>query len=124
MTDDSAALVAELRDAYDESLRALATYDRTEYELHYLKEGIEEEYDPGDIENIYDDVVLQDIQHAFHEDLFGDMGEVKGKLRLFEGGVVAHFWPTDESDGVFMVFDETADVAVWALYEFADRYYS
>ncbi len=120
---DPTALIEELEAEYGESLRALATYDRSGYELHYLSERTDRNYSLDDIEEIYDDVVLQDVEHGFHEELFDDMGEILGKVRLFEDGVVAHFWPTDDDDGVFMTFDASADVSVWSLYDFAERYY-
>jgi len=124
MTSRSTQLVNSLQSAYDGSLRAVATYDRDGYELHYTSLDIDANYSEGDIDDIYDDVVIQDIGQPFHEELFSDMGDVRGKLRVFEDGVVAHFWPSEDAEGVFLAFDSSADPSVRSLLELISEFYN
>ncbi|MCX2819723.1 hypothetical protein EGH25_10225 [Haladaptatus sp. F3-133] len=117
------SVVSELRERYPGSVRAVATYDQDSYSLQYSAEGIDDEYSPEDIESIYDDVVLQDVGSVFHETLFHEMGDVRGKIRIFENGTVAHFWPTDDEEGLFVSLDGDADPGIRTLYGIAEGYY-
>jgi hypothetical protein len=51
------------------------------------------------------------------------MGDTKGKIRLFNGGFVAHFWPTEEEDGLFISFRGEAEVSLQGLCELLDDKY-
>ena len=124
MASRSTRLVDELQSTYDGRLRAIATYDRDGYELHYTSADVDANYSQDDIKNIYDDVVIQDIAQPFHEDLFSDMGDVRGKLRVFEDGTVAHFWPSENEEGVFLAFDSSADPSVRSLLGLIGEFYN
>jgi len=124
MSPQSAQLVNSLQSEYDEALRAVATYDRDGYELHYTSSDIDANYSESDIDDIYDDVVIQDIAQPFHETLFSDMGDVRGKMRVFEDGAVAHFWPSEDDEGVFLAFDNSADPSVRSLLELINEFYN
>lgn len=123
MTDDADELVTALESTYGDALYAVATYTREEYDVHYLAEATADAYTELDIEDIYDEVVLQGLEHDFHESLFHEMGDVRGQIRLFDAGIVAHFWPTDGDDGLLVAVDRDADVNVWKLYGHAEDYY-
>ena len=124
MTSHSAQLVERLQSTYDNTLRVVATYDPDGYELHYTSQDVDANYSQSNIDDIYDDVVVQDIAQPFQEDLFSDMGDVRGKLRIFEGGTVAHFWPSEDRKGVFLVFDSSADPSVRSLLELISEFYN
>lgn len=124
MSEEARAVVDELCKEYGSAVRAIATYDHDGYTLQYTGETVREEYSPSSIENIYDDLVIQDLNHGFQEELFTDMGEVRGKFRLFEHGTVAHFWPTDDDDGLFVAFDETVDPGARTLLSIVEQYYA
>jgi hypothetical protein len=124
MTAAHQDLIDTLQNKYDSALRAVATYDQDDYTLRYADEGVSEEYSPSDIDSIYEDLVIQDINHGFQEQLFTDLGEVRGKFRLFKQGTVAHFWPTDSDEGLFVAFDETADPGPRTLLSIAEEYYA
>jgi hypothetical protein len=117
-------IVTVLREEYGAAVRAVATYDRNSYTLRYAGDDVHEEYAPDDIEAIYEDIVFQELTHRFQEDLFDDMGGVRGKFRLFEEGTVAHFWPTSDDDGLFVALDETADPGARTLLDIAKEYYA
>ncbi|MFC7234459.1 hypothetical protein [Halosegnis marinus] len=121
---DDSGLVEALRERYDGSLLAVATYSADGYTLHFTADRVEENYSALDIEAIYDDVVLQDIAQPFQEQLFGDMGDIRGKLRLFENGTVAHFWPSEEREGAFVAFRPDADLRLRDLYGVVAEHYS
>ena len=124
MSAKSTRLVDSLQSEYDEALRAVATYDRDGYELHYTSSDIDANYSESSIEDIYDNVVLQDIAQPLDEDLFSDMGDVRGRLRIFEDGTVAHFWPSEDEEGVFLAFDGSADPSVRSLLELISEFYN
>lgn len=118
------ALVKQLRERHGDGLRVVATYNEEGYDIHYIDENATDAYTTADFENIHDDVVLQDIEQPFQESLFHELGEIRGKLRLFEDGLVAHFWPTgDMSDGAFVVFGTDTEVAPRALLTLAEQHY-
>jgi hypothetical protein len=108
--------VERLRDRYEGTVRAVAEYDRDDYDLLYIDEETAGTYSPADRDEIYEDVVLEEIAYGHDEALFEDMGTIQGKLRVFEGGLAVHFWP-DDSTGVFLAFDESADPGVRTLQE-------
>jgi len=116
--------VQELRSRYDDEVRAVATYTEDGYEMLYTIEPVDEEYTIEDLTAIHDDVVLQDIEQPFQESLFHDLGDIQGKVRLFDGGTVAHFWPEGDSDGVLVVLGPNADIALRSLLDLAKSYYS
>jgi len=124
MSGVEATFLEELRTRYGDGLRAVVTYDREGYEVHYLGEQADRNYSEADIDAIYDDIVLHEIAHDFQEALFDDMGEIEGKLRLFEDGTVAHFWPEDDDSGVFVGFDDSVDPGIRELVELATEYYA
>lgn len=120
---ETTTLVDELEAEYEASLRAVATYDRDDYEVHYLRDDAETNYSLADMEEIYREVVLAEINQPFHEKLFDDMGDIRGRLRLFDGGTVAHFWPTDDDRGAFVAFDDRADPGVRSLLRLVGDHY-
>ena len=124
MTVQSDQLVNSLQSEYGETLRIIATYDRDEYKLHYTSSAVDANYSEGDIGDIYDDIVMQDVTQPFLEGLFSDLGDVRGKLRVFENGTVAHFWPSEDEKGVFLTFDDSADPSVRSLLELVTEFYS
>jgi hypothetical protein len=124
MSTDSDDLVMRLQSEYGAALRAVATYTNDDYEIHYARADVENHYSVADKDTIYNDVVLQDAEHLFHEALFDDMGQVRGKVRLFEDGTVAHFWPTDAEEGVFVATDSSTDLDVRELLGIAREFYA
>ncbi|RNJ26297.1 hypothetical protein [Halosegnis longus] len=122
---EATALVEQLRERHGDGLRVVATYNEGSYEIHYIDEDATDAYTTVDFDDIHDDVVLQDIEQPFQESLFHELGEIRGKLRLFEDGLVAHFWPTgDVSDGVFVAFGTDTEVSPRALLTLAEQHYS
>ena len=124
MSSEHDAVVDALCEEYGSAVRAIATYDHDDYTLLYAGETVHDEYTPIDVERIYDDLVIQDFNHGFQEELFGDMGAVRGKFRLFAGGTVAHFWPTDDDAGLFVAFDDSADPGARTLLDIVEEYYA
>lgn len=117
-------IVDQLRSEHGSSLRAVATYDRDHYELQYARQDVRTGYSTEEMDEIYDDIVLQDIEHPVHEDLFDDMGAIRGKFRVFADGTVAHFWPTEADEGVFIALDGDADPGVRELLGTVREFYA
>jgi hypothetical protein len=120
----SSELTERLLSTYDGALRVIATYDREEYELHHTEPDVEVKYSQNDLDEIYDELMMQEFTMPVHEDLFSDMGDVRGQFRLFEEGTVAHFWPSEDRQGVFVAFDGSADPSVRTLLETISEFYS
>jgi hypothetical protein len=109
---------------YDGSPRVIATYDREEYEVHHTEPDVDVKYSQNDIEDVYDELMMQEFTIPVEEDLFSDMGDVRGQFRLFEEGTVAHFWPSDDKQGVFVTFDSSADPSARTLLEVISEFYN
>jgi len=116
-------IVSELREEYGGTVRVIAEYDKEGFEILYSRDEVLEEYSDENIEEIFDDLVLEELDMPHQEDLFGDMGEVQGKIRLFEEGYVAHFWPTEDEEGLLVTLDSEANPNVHNLYETAERHH-
>jgi hypothetical protein len=52
------------------------------------------------------------------------MGKITGKMRLFNDGTVAHFWPSEDDSGLFLAFDDSVDPGVRELAELANSHYN
>jgi hypothetical protein len=117
-------LLARLEAEYGDAVRAVATYDHEGYTVHHVDEDAAARYSTAEMDAIYDDVVLADVEQPLQEELFDDLGPVRGKLRLFEDGTVAHFWPTETEAGLFLAFDATADPGVRGLLDLAREFYA
>lgn len=87
----SSELTERLLSMYDGALRVIATYNDEGYKIHYAEPSIDLNYSLTDVEDIYDELMMQEFIMPVHEDLFNDMGDVRGQFRLFEQGTVAHF---------------------------------
>ena len=124
MTVQSTQLVESLQSEYGGALRAVATYDRDGYKLHYTSLAVDANYSEGDIGDICDDVVLQDVSQPFLDGLFSDLGDIRGKLCVFEDGTVAHFWPSADDEGVFLTLNSSADSSVRSLLALISEFYN
>ena len=75
MMDLDPGLVRALRDEVDDTLRSVAVYDEEGYEIEYMREDVEGAYSTDEIEEVYDDLVIQGLSREFLEQLFhaGDL---------------------------------------------------
>jgi hypothetical protein len=118
-----ADIAVKFQEKFGDSVRAVATYDEQEYEVHYSRELFDDEYETNDLEKIHEDLVLQGLGSEFQEYLFEDMGNSTGEIRMFEHGFVAHFMPTQNREGLLVCFSNEADVGVSELCRvLEDRY--
>ena len=111
-----AELVERLRDRYGDAIRAVAEYDRDGYELLYIDDESAATYSMADRDDIYEDVLLEEIASEREEQLFDDMGDAQGQVRVFEDGLAAHFC-LDHATGIFIAFDGSADPRIHTLRE-------
>ena len=119
-----ARLVDRLQDRYGDALRAVATYDQDDYELLYVGTAAAENYSATDREEIHEDVILEELMVPQDEQLFDDMGDIRGKVRVFDEGLVVHFWPaSDDETGLFVGFDGSADPRIATLYHIFETTY-
>lgn len=119
---DGASLASELRERYGTGLRAVATYDAADYELHHADDRVRERYDADDLAAIHEDILLDGLTLPRQEELFADMGDVSATVRLFEHGWVVHYHRTGERSGLLVVFTDEAAPTVPELRELGARF--
>lgn len=122
-------IVRHLRLQHRGALQMVAAYNQDTYRILYDAEDADGEASSDvdvdrEMECIYDDLILEEIEKPFQEEIFTDEGSVRGKIRIFERKTVAHFWPTEDKDGLFVSFTEDADPGVRSLLSVAQAYYN
>ena len=108
------ALVESLRAELGNGLRAVAEYDRETFELRYLRDDVRDDYPDETQEEVWDDILLQEVAMDRIEQLYVEMGDTRGNIEILEDAAVAHFWP-EEAPGVFLTFDRTANPGIYTL---------
>lgn len=114
--------IGEGRQSYDDSVRAVATYSRDRYNLHYVSSSVRESYTKEEIEEMHEEAMLEEIERTYQEELFKDMGEMEGVVRMFEDGIVAHFYGSDSDNGFLISIDDSINPKIRTLYEIAEEY--
>ncbi|MDY6779652.1 MAG: hypothetical protein SV760_03725 [Halobacteria archaeon] len=93
------ALTRELREEFGEDARTVAVGNMTEeeYEVVYIRDEIDRLYPESKKEEIFKDVLLENISERRQEDLFEPLGDLKFTVRVFEAGVNVGAWRGDEA---------------------------
>lgn len=103
MTADVATLVDDLRELVGDALRVVATYEQDEYEIHYVREDVEDLVSAKDIERIHREMVLEGFSREYLEDLFG-AGDLECTVFGFRETVAMHFAGPDHR-GLYVAVD-------------------
>jgi len=106
-------LVRALRDEVDDALRSVAVYDEEGYEIEYIREDVEGAYSTDEIEEVYDDLVIQGLSREFLEQLF-HAGDLQCSMYGFEEATMFHF-TGGEYTGLFVSMDRTAGMDLDAI---------
>lgn len=114
--------VGEDLQSYNDPVRAVATYSRDRYNLHYVSSSVKESYTKEEIEKLQEEAMLEGIERSYQEELFKEMGEIQGVVRMFEDGIVANFYGSDSGNGVLISIDDGINPKINTLYEIAEEY--
>lgn len=103
MIDVDPELVPSLKDEVDDALRSVAVYDEDGYEVEFIRDDVEGTYTDEDIEEVYDDLVIQGLSREFLEQLF-HAGDLECSMYGFEEATMFHF-TGGEYSGLFVSID-------------------
>ena len=108
-------LVRELSETVGDSLRCVATYCEREYDLLYIRPDVEASYTSDEVEDVYDDLVLQRVGSDYLEHLF-HAGPLQCSVLGFEQATIYNVVGEDYG-GLFVSVDADADVQMPAFVE-------
>lgn len=96
-------LVDELRDDIGDGIRTVATCDRGEYDLRFIRDDVDAEYSEEEISRLFQQVEIEGMGYAHFEELF-HTGELECAIYGFEGALMFQL-PVDEFSGLFVTTD-------------------
>ena len=108
-------LVRELTETVGDSLRCVATYGERDYDLLYIRPDVEASYTSDEMEEVYDDLILQRVGNDFLEHLF-NAGSLQCSALGFEEATIFNV-VGDGYGGLFVSVDTDADVEMPAFVE-------
>lgn len=97
-----------VRQQTNDALRSITEYDDRDYTIHYIREDIEANYSPDEIEDIIEELVLGSLGAAHFESLF-DAGNFECSIFGFKEAVMFHFLRSD-TQGVFITVDRDVNL--------------
>lgn len=106
-------LVAKLHDEVGDALRVVAQYRNGDYDVNYMRGDVESRYSGGQMDEIFEDLVIQGIHKARLEELFS-AGGLECSLFKFEESLMFHFTP-EEGRGLFVTVDSDAGIDIEAF---------
>ena len=103
-----ADLVDDLGDVVGDGLRTVATYDRGEYELQFIREDVGADYTDSEIANVYEQVEIEGMGYDHFEELF-HVGDLECAMYGFESALMFQF-PRDSFTGLFITVDRDVTI--------------
>lgn len=100
------ALVADLRENTDASLRLVFRYEGEEHELVYVRDDVREQFPGPHLEQRIETLMMKGLGDPPMQDSLHDFGELTATVRWFDHAVAA-FFPDDDWSGVIVVMDRT-----------------
>jgi len=90
MLDLDDDLVGDLQAHVGDALRAVATYDECGYHFLHLRPDVEQSYSAGEIQAVYEDLVIQGLSREYMEGLF-HAGGLRCSIYGFDDASMFHF---------------------------------
>lgn len=106
----SEELMDFLREETGQFLRSVIHYTSDDYEILYLREDIESEYQDGDIEQVINNLRMESIDTPRQEQMYVH-GRLGSTIRVFEDAVEIHL-PHDDYEGTAIALDPEATYAL------------
>ena len=100
------SFVGELEQKLDGGLRTIAVgqFEAESYDIVYIRDDIAAQYSEEMREQIFNDLVLENLVEVRQQDLFPPLGGLKYTARVFDGGINVIGW--EEDKGVFIGLDD------------------
>lgn len=102
-----AFLVDDLLDQFGRDLRVVATYEDEDYELHFMRDDVREDYSEPEIAKVFDQIAIEGMGYQHFQKLF-HVGELRCAMYGFEGATIFHF-PTDTFDGLVVAIEQDVE---------------
>ena len=120
MAATSHALVEALHQHVDDGLRVVGEYTDHDYEVLYLHEDVAASVSEAQIEQVYDELLLQGLDTAYLEQLF-EVGDHRCAMHYFEEAMVFHFLRGDHA-GLFVSIDAETEIRLPSFLETCHRW--
>jgi hypothetical protein len=108
-------LVTTLKEETNDGLRCVGEYNGDEYEIEYLRQDIEAAYENEEIEEVLQDLILQNMNREYLEDLF-NAGKFECGMFRFEDALMFHF-VDPEFVGAFVTIDTGSEIIIDSFVE-------
>jgi len=107
MDDDMERLVARLREAAGESLNGVfhGDFREREYDIAYASEAALDDYDPGHVDDVVDDVVLDVLGAERKQALHEPLGTLRTTVDVYENGVNVVVFGYEDAPTIFVGMD-------------------
>lgn len=113
---DSERLASQLRERYDEGLRAVAYGTRESYEFLHVRENVADAYADSDRSAVKADVVFEGIDVTRQERLYS-AGTLGCTVRVFDRSLVYQFIDIDDWTALVVSLDPAVDPALTSFVE-------
>jgi hypothetical protein len=108
MSGADGELVTALQEHAGDGLRVVGHHDADSWNVEYMREDVQSNYETDAVDEIADDLVLSQMGGGRQDELY-ELGSLEATVRLFEDGIVVHV-PTDDHSGHLVSLDDDADV--------------
>jgi hypothetical protein len=117
-SDEVGEVVEQVREADEGSLRLVARYGGDDHEVVCLRDDIEAQFSPEELEARVETLVMKGLGDPAEEGALFDFGRLDATVRWYDAVVVAHF-PIREWSGLVFTFDRETD----SLDDIVDEYF-
>lgn len=120
MPSQTPSLIAELREEVGDSLRSAAEYDRDGYQFFYLRKDVDKQYTRDELDDIFDDVVLETLRTHYLEQQFHG-GAYQCSALGFEEMMVFQF-VREDFQGLLVSIDKDCSIDLNAFFDICKEY--
>lgn len=96
-------------------LRMISTHDATNYEMHYVREDLEDEFTPVELHSAHRNIVANQVSSEKFSQAV-DNGRLQAQQFFFED-VIAFVFPSSRYDGVLVSYDRNGSLPVTEIVE-------
>ena len=96
-------LVDDLLEEFGDGLRVVATYENDVYDLHHMREDIQQEYSKAEIDRVFRQISIEGMGYENFQQLF-HVGQLECAIYGFERALIFHF-PPDPFHGLVVSID-------------------
>lgn len=120
MASSAPSLISELQEEVGESLRSVAEYEEESYTFLYLRRDVDTQYTRAELNQIFDDVMLETLRSDFLEAQFHG-GDYQCSALGFEEMMVFQFVRGD-FQGLLVSLDRDCSIDLNSFFEICGKY--